>query len=252
MSERGHAPTRKGSPAWKRWGLRLALVLAVLVALGLLIRGIILLRAGRAIRRELEAIGAANEPLNWKELLRTDTDGHVQPTGDFSRSEVSLLYARALAKTKGWSTTKGKEAYDKLREGNLSSDDLKVLGGELQKYQEALDLFRQAAQHQEIAILPGSTVEIGQAMPELALMREGARLLTAQAVYSAAQGKGDEAADWSEPGARVSGKALRTDRCGFRTPGRHAARSHLVRREIGRITHLPIWLSTIGHAETAR
>lgn len=196
MSEECRAEPRKRSSAWKRWLKRLGIALAVLLSLLLLVRGIILLRAGRAIRRELESIRAAHEPLNWEECLRTDRAGRVQADDDPSRSEMSRLYAAALAETKAWSKGKGQEAYDNLRKQDISDDVLNTLGEALQENRRALGLFRQATQHEGIAILPGSTADPARIMTDLALMREGARLLAAQALHSAALGDGDQAADW--------------------------------------------------------
>ena len=198
MSEGSHTLVRKRSPAWKRWAKRAAIGLAFLFLLGFFAYSVILLRAGRRIRRELQAVKAANEPLNWEELLRTDREGHVLPKGrDFSSSAISQLYAEALSEAKGWSQTKGHELYSALRDGNITNADLEVLGAALREYRKALELLRQAASHEGIAILPDSKVEPDQAMmDQLADMREGGRLLVAQALYVAAQGRGDEAADW--------------------------------------------------------
>ncbi len=206
MTRSERVAARKPTPAWKRWALRIFIGAAALVALLLLAHGIVLLRAGKAIRRELEAINAANEPLNWEELLRADRQGHVQLAGqDPSSAEISQVYAQALARAKGWSNGEGHQLYDRLRKEGLRNDELQLLGAALQEYQDAFDLFRQASDFEGIAVVPDAKSEPDQAtldelsaaaLGQVSAMRSGARLLAAKALYEAAQGHGDEAADW--------------------------------------------------------
>jgi len=158
---------------------------------------LLMLWGSRRIRREIEAVKSLHEPTNWDELLRTDREGHVVPAAEnAAEKEAAALYARALAQSKGWNDALPQEFQRKLGKEALSAEEVKQLGEALSHYQEAIGLFSKAAQYEGIVNLPEASMEPDQKLlDELTSMREGARLLAAQACYSASQGRGDEAAD---------------------------------------------------------
>jgi len=194
-------PVRQRPSGRRRWWVRIGLALGVLVALVCVIYGVILVRASGKIREEMTAIKEANEPLNWDELARTDRQGRVQPAGENpGLGETSRLYAEALPKTALWERGEGQKLYDVLRAGAIGDDQIKTLGAAIENYVEVLDQLRQAAEHSGISMLPQSASDLHQRLrdqsKQLALQRSGARLLAARALYAAATGRGDEAAEW--------------------------------------------------------
>jgi len=91
--------TRKRSSGKRRWLRRIALGVGFLIALLLVLRAVVLLRAAKRIRRELEAIRAAREPLNWDELRRADREGRVPAQAESAISiEATELYKKAIEK----------------------------------------------------------------------------------------------------------------------------------------------------------
>ena len=199
MNESKSPSTRHRSPAWKRWLRRAGIALAALCLLGFLAYSAILLHAGKRIRREVEAIRAANEPLNWDDMIRTDREGHVLPEDrDLALSTMSQLHAEALNRAQGWEKGAGLEIYSAVRSGKRpGASDLETLGASFQDYQEPLELFRKAAKENGIAIFTErSEQDVERLSGQLSLIRGSARMLAARALYSASRGEGDEAADW--------------------------------------------------------
>ena len=199
MSEATEISTPRRSSAWKRWAKRLGIAVVVLIAVALLAHGIMLWRAGRVIRAELQAVRAAKEPLNWDEMVRTDRQGHVQEGDRIStQSDISQIYAKALNKAAGWQKSDGLKVFTAASRGTRPvGEDLKVLADSLEKYQEALDLFRKSARYKGVAIVTETTrQDVSKLLPQLSLLRAAARMLSARALCAAAQGRGAEAADW--------------------------------------------------------
>lgn len=182
-----------------KWQLkRLAIGFAVPVITVLLIRSVLHWRTARAISRELAAIKAAGEPLNWEELARSDRTGRVQPDAPGSApSEISQLYRRAIEGAEAWRHGKGHQAYKALRDGEATDEHREALRVALQGCQEALVFFRQAAEFRGIAAISDPGLETTQRrLDQLNRMPNAGRLISAAALHAAAKGQSDEAAEW--------------------------------------------------------
>jgi hypothetical protein len=179
----------------RRWAKIAALVIGALVLLAFLACSALMLWGSWRIQREIEAVKVLREPTNWDELLLTDRQGHVVPAADATaEKEAASLYSRALAQSKGWNEVLPQQFQTKLGKEALSAEEAQRLGEALSRYQEAIGLFRKAAQYDGIVNLPEASVAPDRKQADVIVsVREGARLLAAQACYSASQGQGDDA-----------------------------------------------------------
>jgi len=190
-------PAGKKRTRTRLWAKIAGLAIIALILLAFLACGLLMLWGSHRIRREIQAIKALNEPTNWDELLLTDRSGHVVLAADDpAEKEAASLYARALSLSKGWNKELPQEFFTKLSKEALSPEEVQRLGEALSHYQEALDLLRKASTYDGIINLPEATIEPEQQqIDETTAVREAARLLSAQAIHRAIQGRGDEAAD---------------------------------------------------------
>ena len=199
MNESHNSEKPRRVAAWKRWSLRLGIVFAVIFASILLYTGMTNCRASEAIHTEVQAGRKAREPLNWDELARTDRQGYVaQVNGPSADSEISRTYAQAMEAAAAWKDGPGVEFHAALKHAEKPNPrEIDQLADSMKGFQKALDLFEKAAKLEGLAIVTETAqADFDKQAQHFQLMRTSARMLAARALVAAAQGHGDEAAEW--------------------------------------------------------